>query len=194
MMQPSVRLAPVERDQRERIREILEGTRSFSPAEVDVALELFDDAVSTGNGAAVATATRADSPDYELLGAYDAESELLGYACFGPTPGTDRTWDLYWIATDAARHGEGVGSRLLHGVEELLAARGARLLVAETSSRDDYDRTRRFYRSRGYADAAHLRDFYARGDDRIMYVKRLDTASSDAERSPSSESERGVPR
>ena len=194
MTPSSVRLAPVEREQRERIREILAGTRSFSPAEVDVALELFDDAVAARDVSSVATAARAASPDYELLGAYDDAGELLGYACFGPTPGTDRTWDLYWIATDAARHGEGLGSRLIHGVEELLAVRGARLLVAETSSRDDYDRTRRFYRGRGYADAAHLRDFYAPGDDRIMYVKRLDTASSGAERSPLSESERGVPR
>ena len=193
MTTPTLRLAPLERDHRTRVREILEGTRSFSPAEVDVALELFDDAVGVGDTSAIATAARVDAPDYELLGAYSG-GELLGYACYGPTPGTDRSWDLYWIATDATRHGEGVGSRLLHGVEELLAHRGSRLLVAETSSRDEYDRTRRFYRSRGYAEAARLRDFYARGDDRIMYVKRLDAAAPRADQSPVSDSEPGVPR
>lgn len=189
-----LRLAPVKREQRARVREILESTVAFSAAEVAVALELFDDAVAAHDVAArVATASRAAAPDYELLGAYDGD-ELLGYACFGPTPGTDRTWDLYWIATDAARHGEGIGSQLLRGVEERLAGRESRLLVAETSSRDDYDRTRRFYRRRGYAEAARLRDFYAPADDRIMYVKRLDRTPSRADRSPFSDSQRGVPR
>lgn len=194
MTTPRLRLAPLAPDHRARVREILEGTHSFSPAEVEVALELFDDALAAPAASAVATAVRTAAPDYELLGAFDADRELLGYACFGPTPGTDRTWDLYWIATDANRHGEGVGSSLLHGVEELLARRGSRLLVAETSSRDDYDRTRRFYRGRGYAEAARLRDFYARGDDRIVYVKRLDAAPPGADQSPFSDSERGVPR
>ena len=193
MTASSIRLAPMARDDRERVREILEGTGSFSAAEVEVALELFDDALAAGATSSVATAAPG-APDYELLGAYDGAGELLGYACFGPTPGTDRTWDLYWIATDATRHGEGVGSRLLLGMEELLAARGSRLVVAETSSRDDYDRTRRFYRSRGYAEAARLRDFYARGEDRIVYVKRLDAAPAGADQSPFSDSERGVPR
>jgi len=191
---PTVRLAPLRPDHRARVREILEGTRAFSAAEVEVALELFDEGVVADTASSVATATRTAAADYELLGAYDAEGELRGYACFGPTPGTDRTWDLYWIATDATHHGQGVGSQLLLGVEEALAHRGVRLLVAETSSRSEYDRTRRFYRSRGYLEAARLRDFYGVSDDRIMYVKRLDPASPRAELSPFSDSERGVPR
>lgn len=187
-----VRLGPLEREHRPRVREILESSHAFSTAEVGVALELFDGAVGDARGAAgVTTAAHASVPDYELLGAWDGH-ELLAYACYGPTPGTDRTWDLYWIAADAAHRGAGVGGRLLDGVETALARRGARLLVAETSSRADYEGTRRFYRRHGYDEAARVRDFYAPADDRIVYVKRLDARRTAA--SATLESERGVPR
>lgn len=187
-----VRLGPLQREHRERVRQILESSDAFSAGEVAVALELFDAALGDApSPAGVTTAMRASSPDYELLGAWD-HGELLGYACFGPTPGTDRTWDLYWIAADAAHRGAGVGSRLLDGVENAIARRGARLLVAETSSREDYDRTRRFYQLHGYGEAARVRDFYAPADHRIMYVKRLVAARPAVH--TTLESERGVPR
>jgi ribosomal protein S18 acetylase RimI-like enzyme len=152
------RIGAVEREHRERVREILVATGAFSPAEVEVALELFDAAATGG--------------EYEQLALFDAD-RLVAWSCFGPTPSTDRTWDLYWIAVDPARQGSGAGARLLDAVEETLGARGGRLLVAETSSRDDYARTRRFYARQGYDAAARLGDFYAPADDRIIYVKRL---------------------
>jgi ribosomal protein S18 acetylase RimI-like enzyme len=62
---------------------------------------------------------------------------------------------------------------LLDEVERRLRQREARLLVVETSSRDDYSSTRRFYETRGMNEAARLADFYAPGDARVVYVKRL---------------------
>jgi hypothetical protein len=47
------------------------------------------------------------------------------------------------------------------------------LLVVETSSRDDYASTRHFYEVHGMSEAARLTDFYAAGDARVVYVKRL---------------------
>jgi hypothetical protein len=47
------------------------------------------------------------------------------------------------------------------------------LLVVETSSRDDYASTRKFYEVHGMTEAARLADFYAPGDARVVYVKRL---------------------
>ena len=44
------------------------------------------------------TVTPPASSDYFFLGAFTPEEELAGFACYGPTPGTDRTYDLYWIA------------------------------------------------------------------------------------------------
>ncbi len=159
-------LAPHHRD---RIREILDATAAFRPAEVDVALELFD---------------ARELDDYEFIGAYADNGALSGYACYGPTPATDRTFDLYWIAVHPDAQGTGGGSRLLAGVEDTLLKRGARLLVVETSSRDDYAPTRHFYESRGYAQTARIRDFYAPADDRVIYTKRLVTPTKTVRRRP----------
>jgi len=151
----AVRLGALQRTHRGRLREILDATAVFRPDEVDIALELFDDA-----------------GDYEFLGGFD-EDDLVAYACFGATPGTDRTFDLYWIAVHPAAQRHGGGSRLLAEVEQRLVDRGARLLVVETSSRPEYDATRRFYVARGYQEVARMRDYYAVGDDRVIYTKPL---------------------
>jgi ribosomal protein S18 acetylase RimI-like enzyme len=145
---------------RDGIEVILEATGSFRAEEIEVALELFDEAA-------------AGSPDYEFVGTFTGDGELYGYACFGATPGTDSTYDLYWIAVHPAHHGTGGGSRLLDEVERRLNEREARLLIVETSARDDYDSTRRFYERRGYREHARLSDFYALGDDRVIYGKRM---------------------
>ena len=146
---------------RPRIADILCAARVFSRSEIDVALEVFDEGI-------------ARSPsDYLLLGAFTPEDILVGYACWGPTPATDRTWDLYWIAVDPVLQGAGIGTILLEEVERRLAGQHARMLVVETSSRSDYAATRAFYGRRGYAVAASVRDFYAPGDDRIIFVKRF---------------------
>ena len=164
---------------RPRIAEILRGSKVFSAAEIAVALELFDEGVVERGRRNAEDASRSafrlpHSPsDYLFLGAFTPEEVLVGYACWGPTPATDRTWDLYWIAVDTALQGAGIGTILLEEVERRLVGQHARMLIAETSSRSDYTATRGFYERRGYAEAARVRDFYAPGDDRIIFVKRF---------------------
>jgi ribosomal protein S18 acetylase RimI-like enzyme len=165
---------------RPRIAEILRTSRVFSREEIAVALELFD---GSNEERGVRTEERAiphssvlvphSPPDYLFLGAFTPEEILVGYACWGPTPATDRTWDLYWIAVDTSLQGAGIGTILLEEVERRLVGQHARMLIAETSSRSDYAATRGFYERRGYREAAHVRDFYAPGDDRIIFVKRF---------------------
>jgi ribosomal protein S18 acetylase RimI-like enzyme len=166
---------------RARVAGIVEATGLFRPAEVDVAVELFDIAFGRGNDAA--TVGGATSPpgtpsssDYAFLGAFTAEGELAGFACYGPTPATDRTWDLYWIAIDPRMQGSGFGTVLLTEVERRLEGQSARMLVAETSSRADYEGTRRFYLARGYAESGRVRNYYGPSDDRIIFTKRFQTA------------------
>ena len=156
-----LRLDAVQRSHRSQIVEILEATKSFRAEEIDVALELFDESIERG------------SPDYEFVGAFTEDGELTGYACYGATPGTLGTYDLYWIAVHPEHQGEGGGSRLLDEVERRLRERAARMLVVETSARTDYESTRRFYERRDYAEHARLSDFYAWGDDRVIYAKKL---------------------
>jgi ribosomal protein S18 acetylase RimI-like enzyme len=167
----SIRLGDLTPAHRARIDAIVRATGVFSDEEARVAVALFDEAAA-GCEAPDAPLPRTH-PDYAFLGAFTPEDELVGYACYGPTPGTDRTYDLYWIAVDPEAHGAGIGTLLLAEVERRLQGHRARLLMVETSSRSDYAQTRRFYGRRGYAEAARVREFYAPGDDRIIYAKRI---------------------
>jgi hypothetical protein len=54
--------------------------------------------------------------------------------------------------------------------------------VVETSSRPEYVATRAFYARRGYTEAARLRAFYAPGDDRVIFTKRLPARAAGTER------------
>lgn len=157
-MTATISIGPLQPTHRTQLEEIVRATGVFSEGEVGVALELFD--AST-------------SDDYEFVGAFDHDDTLVGYACFGATPATDRTYDLYWIAVHPSARRGGAGAALMSEVEHRLEERRARLLVVETSSRDDYAPTRRFYQQRGYEEAARLRDFYASGDDRVVLAKRV---------------------
>jgi D-alanine-D-alanine ligase len=175
------RVEPLSAAHRERIARILDATGVFRSEEIDVALELFDETFPRDarplTDAATAAASRNDAPptdsSYAFLGAFTPEDELVGYACYGPTPDTDRTYDLYWIAVDPAAQGTGGGTRLLTEVERRLEGLNARMLVVETSSRPEYAPTRAFYERRGYAEAARIREFYAPGDDRVIFTKRF---------------------
>ena len=165
----SVRLGPLRPRDRARVAELLVSTAVFSRDEIDVALQLFDATVGDDR---VAGADDAHVPDYEFTGAYEDE-RLLGYACAGPTPATEGTFDLYWLAVDPAAQSKGIGTTLVRTVERELRERGARMLLVETSSRPDYSNTRSFYARRGYIEAARINDFYAPADDRIMLTTRL---------------------
>ena len=180
-MAPAVRIGALSPAHRERIEEILVATAVFRKEEIDVALELFDEVfprdAAAPPGAATAAARRNDAPPtsstYVFLGAFTPDDELVGYACYGPTPDTDRTFDLYWIAVDPTVQGTGGGTRLMTEVERRLEGLNARMLVVETSSRPEYAPTRAFYEHRGYAEAARIREFYAPGDDRVIFTKRF---------------------
>ncbi|HET7295636.1 MAG TPA: GNAT family N-acetyltransferase [Gemmatimonadales bacterium] len=155
----SCSLLPVGRAQRAPLERLTAATGLFGPDEVAIAVELLDEAL-------------AGDDDYRFLGAY-AGDDLVGYACWGPTPGTTGTFDLYWIVVDPARQGRGVGTRLLRAVEERLTTDHGRLVVVETSSRAGYAPTRAFYERRGYAQAARIPGYYAPDDDLVIYLKDL---------------------
>jgi ribosomal protein S18 acetylase RimI-like enzyme len=172
-----MRIGQLRPDHRARLGELLVETGAFNADEVEVALALFDASRASGAGD---SGGAADAPvDYEFVGAFE-DDHLVGYACFGATPATDGTYDLYWLAVDPAVQGRGIGRALVRDVERTLTARGGRILVVETSSRPDYAATRQFYARSGYAEAARVRDFYAPADDRILLTTRLTTRDGGA--------------
>ena len=100
-------------------------------------------------------------------------NSVAGFACFGPTPLTDRVWDLYWICVDRAQQCNGIGSVLLAQVEQDLCARGARAIYLETSDSEAYRAARSFYESHGYERLACIDNFYAPGEGKVIYRKVL---------------------
>jgi ribosomal protein S18 acetylase RimI-like enzyme len=181
-MRAAITLAPLASIHRARLEEIVRASGVFGEEEVAVALELFDEtfeerAVSADRGAPAESSSLLPPPSslssYHFLGAFDSDDTLVGYACYGATPGTEGTWDLYWIAVHPEAQGSGVGTILMSEVERRLEGLSARMLVVETSSRSDYAPTRGFYGRRGYGEAARVREFYAPGDDRIILTKRF---------------------
>jgi GNAT superfamily N-acetyltransferase len=103
----------------------------------------------------------------------EQEGIPIGFAYYAPAAMCDRAWYLYWIAVSKSRHAQGVGTRLLDAAEQDVTRRGARLFLIETSSLPHYEPTRRFYERRGYERACRLADFYADGDDLVVFRKRM---------------------
>lgn len=145
-------------------REPLEGlireTAFFNAEEVEVALELIDDGLVNG-----------ESSHYRFVVA--EEDGIAGYACWGPIPGTAASADLYWIVVHPGRQGRGVGASLLKAAEDWMASEGRTRVYVETSTRAQYDPTRRFYFACGYELAAELPDFYAPGDGKAIFLRVL---------------------
>jgi ribosomal protein S18 acetylase RimI-like enzyme len=104
---------------------------------------------------------------------YVENNQVIGFAYYAPAAMTDRTWYLYWIAVSKQIQARGVGGALLHHAEDDVRRQNGRLFLIETSSLPHYDLTRRFYLKHGYEQAAVLRDFYADGDDMVVFRKHL---------------------
>jgi GNAT superfamily N-acetyltransferase len=134
----------------------------FRDDEIPVALEVFDAAVREESDGS-----------YHGLGA-ELDAGLVGWICWGPTPCTLGTYDLYWMAVDPEAQGSGVGTALLAEMERRLTG-VARLIIIETAGRPDYAATRGFYHRRGYSPVSTIPDFYAPGDDQVVFVKSVNS-------------------
>jgi len=149
------------REDREPLRALVAATGVFTADEVAIAVELID-AVLGVRG----------QKDY-IIRVSEEEGAAAGYYCVGPTPATEGTFDLYWIAVDPSRQGKGIGARLDEHACALVRGMGGRLLIAETSSRPVYTPTREFYVRRGYRELARIAGYYRPGDDLVVFGKYL---------------------
>lgn len=145
---------------REPLEKLIRETGFFNAEEIEVAMELIDDRLS-----------QSESSHYRFLVAEDGE--VSGYACWGEIPGTVASADLYWIVVDPRHQGKGIGAALLDEAEAWMASAGRTRVYVETSTRAQYDGTRRFYLACGYELAAELDDFYGPGDGKAMFLKVL---------------------
>src|SRR3954465_15668660 len=167
-MSPNRSIRPMVAADRSGVFRILENAGNFTPGEVAIALELIDEWLELGEHSGYLT--------YVLEAAGDEGSEVLGYVSFGPTPLTDSTYDLYWIAVDKSKHRGGVGKRLLKFAEEEIARRGGSMLLVETSSQETYGGTIQFYEKTGYELVGKIKEYYKPGDDKLIFMKKVAAA------------------
>ena len=140
---------------------LAEGTRIFKPLEIVAQREVLDDYHEANHAKGHRSITAEDS------------GQIVGFAYYAPAAMTEGTWSLYWIAVRQVVQAKGVGTRLLRHVEEdICRSQGLRLFI-ETSSLPHYELTRRFYLKHHYEEAAVLRDYYAAGDDMVVFRKCL---------------------
>jgi ribosomal protein S18 acetylase RimI-like enzyme len=148
-------------DDIENIRDILHSSGFFYDFEIDVALELAQEYLEYG-----------PESDYYFLFA-EIEGRTVGYTCFGPIACTKHSFDLYWIGVHEDTRGSGLGKTLMKESEKIIKDLGGKGVYIETSSRDKYIPTQKFYDSCGCDLIARITDFYDEGDDKLIYKRSL---------------------
>jgi aminoglycoside 6'-N-acetyltransferase I len=141
--------------------DIIDGTDNFSPDEKKVAVELIDEALGNVNH------------EYYNIFVYEDDGRILGYHCTGKRALTDGTFDLFWIVVDSSVQNKGVGKKLLDHAESFVKENNGRWILAETSSKDNYDATRNFYFRNNYSIVAEIKDFYKVNDHLIVFGKYI---------------------
>ncbi len=99
------------------------------------------------------------------------KKQTLGFVYYAPAPMTEGTWQLWWIVVRNDLQGQGLGGFLLDKVEKHSMELGGRVMFIETSSQEKYEPTRKFYLKYNYSLEARMRDFYAAGDDMVVFRK-----------------------
>ena len=114
--------------------------------------------------------------DHHFVVSEGSDGLVIGATYFAHEPFSDRMWNLYFIAVHPSQQGNGIGGALLDHVERHLQQAGldtAHVLIIETSSTDQYARTREFYPKQGYVEEARIRRFYGPDDHKVVYWKLL---------------------
>jgi GNAT superfamily N-acetyltransferase len=153
---------PLTREDRRAVLGVIQSTGMFTAAEIAVARELID-----------ITLDQPRQKDYSILVVEDPGGRVVGYLTYGPTPLTEGTYDLYWMAVRSGEQGRGYGRELVGWLENAVRKAGGRMILIETSSQPKYEKTRRFYAGLGYREVSRIPDFYRKGDDRVTYSKSL---------------------
>ncbi len=157
-----MKIRPLEEKDWTAVKNIVKAQNHFRPAEIRVALEIVDLALKQPN-----------EEDYVIRLVEGGDGEVLGYICYGKAPLTDAVYDLYWIVVHPVYQNQGAGSLLLNYAQQDLKRRQARLLLIETSSLPAYAKPRAFYTKNGFQEIARIKDYYEKGDDKIIFGKVL---------------------
>ncbi|WP_298935839.1 GNAT family N-acetyltransferase [uncultured Ruegeria sp.] len=101
------------------------------------------------------------------------DGEAVGLCYTVPEDLADGTWNMLALAVRPDLQGKRLGAALLRAAEQHLKGKGQRILIVDTSGSDDFALTRKFYAKNGYEEEARIRDFWADGDDKVVFRKAL---------------------
>jgi ribosomal protein S18 acetylase RimI-like enzyme len=102
-----------------------------------------------------------------------SDGEAVGLCYTVPEEFADCTWNMLALAVHPDLQGKRLGAALVHAAEQHLKDKGQRILIVDTSGTDDFALTRKFYAQNGYEEEARIRDFWANGDDKVIFRKAL---------------------
>ena len=139
-----------------------EGTGVFNAADIQALREVLDDYHATNH-----------AEEGHRSVTLEQDGRPIGFAYYAPASMADRTWYLWWIVVSKQVQAKGLGGRLLAAVEDAVRAERGRLLLLETSSLPEYELTRKFYLKNHFSVWATLKDFYADGNDMVVFGKRV---------------------
>jgi len=149
------------------VMRILSTTPEFLALDVKIAGELIDafleDPVNSGYYTSVA----------------EIDGNIVGYICYGNTPLTEATWDIYWVAVAHDKQGLGIGRSLMKYAEEDIKKRNGSRIMIETSGKPEYNKTRQFYDNLSYQRVCQIPDYYAPHDDLVIFTKRIEQNLAD---------------
>ncbi|MBF0234217.1 MAG: GNAT family N-acetyltransferase, partial [Desulfamplus sp.] len=166
-------------DDVEQVKEIVKSTGFFNDEEIEVAGELVQERIDKGdksgyyfvfaqkknlfpaeNNEITSPDDLSRSPEKRCPITFE-EKKILGYGCYGPIPGTQSSYDMYWIAVRPDLQKHGLGKALLEKMESLIFDSGGTRIYIETSMQQKYVSTRTFYERCGYRLETVLEHFYS---------------------------------
>jgi ribosomal protein S18 acetylase RimI-like enzyme len=88
-------------------------------------------------------------------------------------PVTEGTWNALMLLVQTDQRGKGIGRMLMNAFEAEVKSEGARIVLVDTSSGEDFETARALYSKLGFTQEAQVRDYYADGYDKVTFWKRL---------------------
>ena len=152
-----MKIRPTKHDDIAALQEVLNGTELFPS-------EMLPDMVGS-------FLSNDESSDIWLT--CEANGKAVGFCYAVPEELAEGTWNMLAIAILPTEQGNGCGGAIVKDLEAELHERGQRILIADTSGTDEFAQTREFYRKNGYSEEARIRDFWAAGDDKVVFWKSI---------------------
>ncbi|MBU1044018.1 MAG: GNAT family N-acetyltransferase [Candidatus Omnitrophica bacterium] len=140
---------------------ITKSTEVFNQGDIEILKELLEDLQHN------------KKTSYSLI-EEAVDGKLAGFTLFGRTPLTEFAWDIYWLIVGKEFQGQGIGKALLKKTEDLIKLKTPIATIRlETSSREKYSAARGLYKRLKFEEVGTLSNFYAEGDDMIIFYKDI---------------------